>query len=151
MRRIRFKDFDMKRGIITIRKEVAKTHRRRVVTIPKAVLHYFIDPFFSSHPTNYLIFGKGLKPHPLEPVAVNRMCKDHKKVLKILQERGELKDITGIHHYSWKDTGVKHMCNHVSPHSLRDQLGHASLDQTMVYYKADEVNQEIRDLPDDLT
>jgi len=67
-----------------------------------------------------------------------------------LKKRGQLKDITGLHWYSWKDTGISLHTRNTSPVATKDQAGHTDLSTTSLYYTPAEVNAEYRDLKNDL-
>lgn len=155
--RLRFKNFDLGAGTVTVESSEAKTWKKRVVTIPKSVLPYFTDGTFDRQPANYYLFGRkeikrGL--YSLEPATVQmsecRMYKRHRRVLDRLKEQGKLSDITGLHWYSWKDTGISMHTRKTSPVATKDQAGHADLSITSVYYHADPLNVEYRGLENDL-
>lgn len=155
--RLRFKNFDLGRGMVTVESSEAKTWKKRVVTIPKSILHYFTDGIFDKHPTNYYLFGRkqiGPRSWSLEPATTQisecRMYKRHRRVLERLRDAGKLGDITGLHWYSWKDTGISMHTRKTSPVATKDQAGHADLSITSVYYHAEPVNVEYRGLENDL-
>ena len=158
MLRMRFKNFDLGRGVVTVESADAKSWRRRVVTIPQSILHYFRDGVFDKQPGNYFLFGrKEVGPHTwlLQPatVAVSecRMDKRHRRVLERLKADGRLTgDITGLSWYSWKDTGISLHTRKTSPVATKDQAGHADLSITSVYYHVEEMNAEYRAIENDL-
>lgn len=155
--RLRFKNFDLGRGVVTVESKDAKTWRRRTVTIPKAIMPYFLDGRFEKYPGNYFLFGRKemrrgvylLEPYTT-PISECRMYKRHRRVLERLKEEGKLGDISGLHWYSWKDTGITLHTRKTSPVATKDQAGHTDLSVTSVYYHADEVNAEYGRLPNDL-
>ena len=155
--RLRFKSFDLGAGIVTVESSEAKSWKKRQVTIPGSVLHYFRDGVFDRQPANYFLFGrKEIKPGlwSLEPATTQisecRMYKRHRRVLERLKDAGALHDITGLHWYSWKDTGISMHTRKTSPVATKDQAGHADLSITSIYYHADVVNAEYRGLENDL-
>lgn len=157
IKRLRFKDFDFAKGTVTVRESEAKTWKTVVKTIPVEVMPIFIDGKFEKHPANLLVFSKkdiGKGQYTMAPGTVelddDRMYKRHKKILLRLQDRGELGDISGLHWYSWKDTGISIHTRDTSPIATKDQAGHDDLKSTMIYYHADPVNEEYRRLKHDL-
>lgn len=103
------------------------------------------------------LFGrKELGPHQysLEPAPVQmsefRMYIRHRRVLDRLKAAGQLHDISGLHWYSWKDTGISMHTRKTSPVATKDQAGHADLSVTSIYYHACDFNPEYRDLENDL-
>ena len=158
MLRLRFKNFDLGRGVVTVESADAKSWRKRRATIPQSVLHYFRDGIFDRQPGNFFLFGrKQVGPHTwiLQPatVAVSecRMYKRHRRVLERLKANGALVgDISGLTWYSWKDTGISLHAGKTSPLATKDQAGHADLSITSIYYHPDEVNFEYQRLENDL-
>ncbi len=155
--RLRFKNFDLGSGTVTVESSEAKSWKKRVVTIPKSVLHYFIDGTFEKQPANYFLFGRkaisaglwSLQPATVQ-VSECRMYKRHRRVLERLKDQGKLSDITGLSWYSWKDTGISMHTRKTSPVATKDQAGHANLSITSIYYHAGEFNPEYRALENDL-
>lgn len=155
--RLKFSDFDLKRGTVTVSQGNAKKWKRRVATIPASVMPFFIDGRFDLYPANYYMLGKfdlGAKNYRLEPcttpIGDNRMYQRHQKLLKKLKESGALHSIEGLTYYSWKDAGISTHTRSTSPTATKDQAGHTSLATTSIYYHADGTNPEYRGLPFDL-
>ena len=155
--RLRFRDFDFSNGLVTVQTGNAKSWKKRVATIPKSVIHYFIDGTFERYSANLFLFGRvRIKPGvwelrpSMEQMDDMRMYKRHRKVLERLRDDGRLKDIAGLSWYSWKDTGISMHTRKTSPVSTKDQAGHHDLSITSVYYHAEPVNLEYRGLENDL-
>ncbi len=155
--RLKLRDFDLGRGLVTVTEAAAKEWKKSVKTIPKAILPYFRDGRFDKYPTNYYMYGlkkagpcKDAVEPSTTPIGDDRMYKRHVKVLKRLHESGELRDITGLTWYSWKDTGISVHAHKTTPLATRDQAGHSDFDMTLTYYHQDEVNAEYAALPNDL-
>jgi len=155
--RLRFRDFDLGMGVVTVDVHKGKEYHKRVATIPASIMHYFVDGKFETYPGNYFVFGlvkTGKGQHDVLPSTVacceNRPYKRHRKVLERLRDRGELHDLDGLTWYSWKDTGISRNANETSPLSTRDQAGHSSFDMTLKYYRAPRVIPEYKNLPNDL-
>lgn len=144
LRRMRYKMIDPVRGCIILPGAITKSRKRRVVTIPRACLHFFREADLLRQPANYYIFGEGLEPHPTIQCSPNAMNKRHRRHLLALKKQGKLPDITGLTLYSWKDTGVTDMSRTVSLPAVQGQAGHAKPETTMLYYQPDEINPEVR-------
>jgi len=155
--RLKFKDFDLVIGTVTVQAGNAKKWKKRTATIPASVMHYFIDGRFDQYPVNYYMLGKfdqGKQNYMLEPCLVpiddDRMYRRHKKLLTRLLENGKLRDTTGLSWYSWKDTGISKHARNTSPVATKDQAGHKNLAMTSLYYHAEEINMEYQNLGNDL-
>lgn len=68
----------------------------------------------------------------------------HREILEFLLKSGKLPDINGLSFYSWKDTGATNAAKFLTPFELRDQLGHATLEQIMVYYHHEEIIEKVK-------
>lgn len=155
--RLRFRDFDLGRGLVTVREDAAKGWRKVVKTIPASVLHYFRDGRFDKVPGNYYLFGRvgegaraKMEPSPRQ-IDENRPYKRHQRILQRLKAAGQLTgDIAGLTWYSWKDTGISMHTRKTSPVATKDQAGHTDLSITSIYYHSEEMNEEYRDLANDL-
>jgi integrase len=155
--RLKFKDFDIERGVVVVQAGNAKKWKKRTATIPESVMHYFRDARFDKYPPHFYMLGKfdqGKQNYTLEPCTVpiddDRMYRRHKKLLSRLQAAGKLGDITGLCWYSWKDTGISKHSRSTSPVATKDQAGHKSLNITSLYYHAEELNIEYQNLENDL-
>lgn len=154
---MKFRDFDFAAGTVTIPEGNSKSWKKRVVTLPKSILHYFLDGQFDQYPGNYFVLGRiparngRWAMHP-STVALSetRMNKRHARLLARLQKSGDLSDISGLTWYSWKDTGISVHARKTSPIATKDQAGHRDLAITSLYYHAEEINSEYRNLADDL-
>ena len=155
--RLRFRDFNLATGLVTINWIEAKSWKRRSATIPKSVLHYFNDGIFDKQPGNLFLFGrKKIKAGiwemgpATEAISECRLNKRHRRVLERLHDAGIIGNFGGLSFYSWKDTGISMHARKTSPVATKDQAGHADLSITSLYYHPDPVNQEYRQLPNDL-
>ena len=84
------------------------------------------------------------------PVDDDRMYRRHRKLLEKLENAGKLTSIEGLCWYSWKDTGISKHTRKTSPVATKDQVGHTNLAVTSLYYHPEEINQEYRELANDL-
>lgn len=155
--RLKFRDFDLGAGSVTILGSNAKTWAKRTVTMPAAIMRYFTDGRFDRYPGNYFVLGRvpstagnwEIGPSTTA-LSIDRMYLRHRRALKRLQAAGQLGDITGLTWYSWKDTGISEHAAKATPMATRDQAGHKDLRQTMIYYHQGLVNKEYKDLDNDL-
>jgi integrase len=155
--RLRFRDFDLTKGTVTVQEGDAKNWTESTRTIPTSVMHYFRDGKFDKYPGNFYVLGlKTTKrgKSKVEPCTVqvddDQMYRRHKKVLDRLKAEGVLGDIKGLTWYSWKDTGISVHIRSTSPLATKDQAGHHDLSVTSRYYHQPEVNSEYQALPNDL-
>lgn len=144
MRRLRFSDFDLKRGTIYLSGQKTKSKKERTVTIPTSVLHYFQDETFTSYPSHYFVFGKGFFPDPHKSCGHETMNRLQKRILLKLYKEGILDNIEGLSWYSWKDTGITDSTDHLNIKDVQAQAGHHSLEETMKYIHAHKVNKGMR-------
>jgi integrase len=155
--RLRFRDFDLAKGLVTVQEGDAKKWRKVVKTIPREVLHHFIDGKFETYPVNYYVFGRrevGNNQYIIAPWTTkcddDRMYRKHKKILDRLVKEGKLENVDGLTWYSWKDTGISMHTRITSPVATKDQAGHTDLTTTSIYYTAPEINEEYKALGHDL-
>lgn len=137
--RLRFKDFNLVEGYITLSKGITKNKKDSVVTIPDALLSHFRQERFTKNPANYLLFGAGGSPHATQTASENLYKQRHRGILIALKKAGKLPDITGLSLYSWKDTGMTELAKVLRPIELRDHARHASIDQSLAYYHKDKI------------
>lgn len=154
--RLKFKDFDLSAGTVSVLVHKGKK-RRRIATIPTAVMEYFKDGKFDKFATNYYVFGiveKDKREFELwpsyTPCSEDLLYKRHKKLLERLKSEGKIKDIRGLTWYSWKDTGISLHTHSTSPMATKDQAGHSNFDMTLRYYHEPQINKEYRQLSDTL-
>ncbi len=159
MNRLKFKAFNLSAGLITVEAYEAKCWKERTVTIPEAVLPYFVDGVFDRQPLNWYVFGRvgngsrreGDRMGPsATPSRDDRAYKKHRAILVRLQQKGLLSDIAGLTWYSWKDSGITLHADHTTPLATKNQAGHAKFDQTLAYYHKSTVNKEYKALKADL-
>jgi len=153
LRRLKFLHFDLDEGIINMPGSITKNKKRSFVTIPKSILFKLRDnEIFKRHPSTYLIFGKGLQPHPSIPVGINTLNLRHKNGIKKLKEKGLLEDIVGLQLYSWKDTGaIELFKKKVNILEIMRQLRHTDLSTTQKYCNSlYAINQEIQVLDNEI-
>lgn len=142
--RLRFSNFNMKEGFIFLPKTATKNKKQGVVTIPDALRHFLEDERFARQPGNFLLFGASGRPHAAKNAGDTTFKERHRRILKRLLKEKKLHDISGLSLYSWKDTGMTEFARILRPVELRDHARHASIDQSLQYYHAEKVNQNVK-------
>lgn len=157
LRRLKFRAFDLGKGLVKVEGFEAKKWKTRWATIPQSVMDYFRDGVFDAAPANYYVFGMtgsrrgGYRLEPGTKAASKSVAyRRHQKILKELKAAGRLGNIYGLTWYSWKDTGITEHARKTSPLATRDQAGHEDFDMTLTYYQKEQVNTEYLGLPNDL-
>lgn len=141
---MRFSDFHLGEGFILLPRTKTKNGKQRVVTIPDTLRELLLDDRFARNPGNYLLFGKGGRPHPSVNAGDSTFKERHRVLLLRLKKEKKLADTTGLSLYSWKDTGMTEFARILRPVELRDHAGHASIDQSLVYYHAEKVQPAVK-------
>lgn len=142
--RLRFRNFNLKQGYISLSEDDSKNSQACTVAIPEDAIPFFFDNRFGAWPPNYLLFGQHHKPHASIPSGVNTYMDLHRNLLLRLQSEGKLKDITGLSLYSWKDTGMTLLAEILPPMKLKDHARHSTLDTTLRYYHGRTMVQEVK-------
>ncbi len=128
LRRIRIGELDLKTGLATIDKAVAKKNKKRQSTIPSKLL-----PFLNSRVTGFgkinFMFGQALKPGP-EPVSHTLAYRRHCKAMKEAHVQGK-----GLTLNSWRHTAASIFIEQFDQTVAQRQMGHASPDTTRIYAK----------------
>lgn len=141
--RLKFRDFDLGRGALFMRKEASKK-TGGWVTIPDCIVPKLRQQFeaHSEHPDHY-VFGAYFKPG-LKPLGVDTMGRTFKKAINILSENGY--DFKGVTWYRVKHTGITDMANDdsISIFSTSKQARHQDIKTTMIYYTRPEINQSVK-------
>lgn len=147
--RLRFRNFQLAKGLLKVESYQSKTWVARWITLPASILPYFVDGVFDRQPANFYVFGRGIVPGST-PTNEHRMYRRHRNILERLQEDGRLGALDGLTWYSWKDTGISMHSRSTSLLATKDQAGHTSTDMTLIYYQAEQVNAEYLKLENDL-
>lgn len=147
--RLRFRNFQLAKGLLKVESYQSKTWVARWITLPASILPYFVDGVFDRQPANFYVFGRGIVPGST-PTNEHRMYRRHRNILERLQEDGRLGALDGLTWYSWKDTGISMHSRSTSLLATKDQAGHTSTDMTLIYYQAEQVNAEYLKLGNDL-
>jgi integrase/recombinase XerD len=147
LRRLKFKHFDFKLGIVELSDDVVYKSKPRFATIPKVVLHHFLTEDFLKQPIGHFVFGAKFIPNPLRAVSRNYCTNKHKEILDNLHKKGLLLHREGLEFYSWKNTGITNLANDekIGLFRTQNQVGHHSPEETMRYYRQSKVDEAIRD------
>ncbi len=121
--------FDFNRRIIVLPAEITKDKETRIVTISDDLLPFLDTIHVRTMPRGAYVFSDNFKP--------GTTAKDSRIVGKRWSKlRDELGMPAEYQFYSLKDSGIVQMLqNGVNPLDVRNQAGHASLDQTNEYAK----------------
>ena len=142
--RLRFRNFNLSAGTISLSEDDSKNHQACTVAIPDEALPFFHDNRFGAWPANWLVFGALHKPHPTKAIGSNTYTALHRDLLQRLEEEGRLRDITGLSLYSWKDTGMTLLAGILTPMKLKDHARHSTLDTTLLYYHGRNMVPEVK-------
>ena len=149
-RRLKVENFDLKRGLISIRGDQAKNHTdTKYATIPADVLPYFRE-MLAGVPSHYYVFGKGWAANPHHAAGKNEMNRRHRLILQRLHKEGILQDITGLSYYSWKDTAVTNHAKVLTPFELKDLGRWSNMETILKYYHTNQINLKVRKMKDDM-
>lgn len=140
LRRLRFSDLDLDKGLIWLKATDAKNDKDRWVTLDDQLVQFFRSSKFSGYPEHYIIFGLGGKPHPSKSVGRAYIWRHLKVGLDTLKATGTIKDITGLSPYSFKDTGITEWLECISLTDVMRQAGHSNPRTTMMYFQPDLIN-----------
>lgn len=154
MRRMRISMIRLDEGVIRLPgDEVTKNRDDGIITIPDVLLPFLKEFGFHRYNQNWLLFGRGVRPHRDKACGHNTMNYRHGILLKKLQKLGILSDIEGLTYYSWKDTGAMRLFKmKVNMLEIMQQLRHKDLNTTQKYCKSLYiVNQEIKALNNKVT
>lgn len=131
LRHITVGDIDLKLRTIKVKGEVSKTNSRDIIPILKPLYDLIHENELLNYPSNYYLFGRGLKPSP-EKLQDNIATTLHKEVLeelKIYKER-----VTTL--YAWKHTGNIHAYLAGMDIKMIQRINrHKSLATTEIYLK----------------
>jgi integrase len=124
---LRKSDFDLDKNILTVRPEVSKTGKTRIITIPGRLKKILIEIGVNKLSDDVFIFSIGFIPGKKQ-IDSRYIGKEWAKMRK------ELQLPNNIQFYSLKDSGIIEMLRAgVSPEAVRDQAGHSSLEMTNKY------------------
>jgi len=141
---LKFYDVIVDEGIVVVSSEAAKNSKERYAIIPDAFRHFFLEEFWTKYPLDYFIFGSGGKPHCCERISKGNLYKRHKRILDKLNKSGDLKDISGLTLYSWKDTGITDLIDQLGLMAACDQAGHSKPDTTLMYRHRRRINKKMK-------
>jgi len=138
---IKLEHISVQKGTIFIPDKTSKNKKDGTVTLPDRVIKLMIDLDVFKSPSEYFLFGKGMKP------AHERHSDKQLRDFWSNKVRPDLKFPTTYKFYSLKDTGITDLIkNGQDLLSVRDQARHYSLVMTDIYTPHDiqEANDIIR-------
>lgn len=131
LRHIMVGDVDLRLKTIKIKSDVSKTNSRDIIPILKPLYSLITENGLLNYPSNYYLFGKGLKPSP-EKLPDNLPTTLHKEVLEELEIYKER--VTTL--YAWKHTGNIHAYLAGMDIKMIQRINrHKSLATTEIYLK----------------
>ena len=123
---------------VTVPAEVAKNHKERQVGLNMKVLKLMLALKTFDSPSQYYIFGEGLKPGP-EMTFLNSFRYEWGKMRKALRWP------SSYQFYSLKDSGIRDLANAKGVVIARDQAGHSDVAVTNRYLKKEkQVPDEVK-------
>lgn len=144
LRRLKFKDFDLNRGIIILSKEITKNNKREIKTIPQKIIHHFRNPEFAKHHANLYVFGSLCQPHS-KPIHEDLFGKRWRRYRDRLYKEKKLENIDGMVFYSLKKTGISDAFEDgIKGEFIRRQAGHSTEKITQIYNDVDFINDAMR-------
>jgi integrase/recombinase XerD len=144
--RLRFKDIDLQKGLIFIDADKTKNGKEGTITIPAAMLTFLRDKRFTRYPANFLIFGENMQPHATIACGKNTVGNHFRGLIKVLKEEGVLGDMQHATFYSFKISANTDFSKQLKLITLRDHNRHESVEQTLVYYRAEKWQEEVYNL-----
>jgi integrase len=128
MRHLRIGNISVSRKEITVPADVAKNRKERTVGLNQKVILMMMELNIFDAPSQYYIFGEGLKPGP-EMTYLNHFRLEWKKM------RTALRWPDSYQFYSLKDSGIRDLANAEGVVVARDQAGHSDVAVTNRYLK----------------
>ncbi|MFZ4705422.1 MAG: tyrosine-type recombinase/integrase [Bacteroidales bacterium] len=128
LRFMRVSDLDLQGNSLTVRREVSKTNKTRVVVIPEQFKDYLESLKIDTYPKNYYLLSLEGTPG-IKPVGKNYLWNHWTKI------RTALNLSTDYKLYSFKHTGAVRLSKSASVKDIQMQLGHHSLDQVDQYLR----------------
>lgn len=130
--RLKVENIDFKNGSIIIPSGASKNRRQESVVIPASFIPILKDMQLELLPPDWFIFGRYLKPGPVQYMNYNHISTRHNKITKKLK----IDKSKGL--YSWKHSGVCEVYPLLNGdvYALMRQLRHTELNTTMIYLKS---------------
>lgn len=138
IRCLQISDISIAKGQITVRKEVAKNGKERIVPMTQDIVEDFIKFNLQNYASHYYVFGTDFEPSKTQLPDAN-MYRFWNKM------RDELNLPKEMQQYSLRDSGIFEMLkNGIDPLSVKQLADHHSLEMTTLYSNhADPHLQEI--------
>jgi len=129
IRGLQISDISITKGQITVRKEVAKNGKERIVPMTADIIQDFNKLNLQSYTSNCYIFGENIEPGK-NKLSDSYMYKYWAKMRDELQLPKEMQQ------YSLRDSGIFEMIkNGIDPLSVQQLADHHSLEMTTIYAK----------------
>ncbi len=147
-RRIKIRMIRLNEGVIWLPGSITKNREEATLTIPDVLMPFLRDFGLEKFNQNYLLFGKGVRPHNSQSCGHNTMNYRHRTILEKMKKQDILSDIEGLSYYSWKDTdAIELFKRKVNILEIMRQLRHKDLSTTQKYCQSlYTINHEIKAL-----
>jgi site-specific recombinase XerD len=127
IRELQISDLSISKGQITVRKDVAKNGKARIVPMTPDIIQDFNKLNLQSYTSNCYIFGENIEPGK-NKLSDSYMYKYWAKM------RDELKLPKEMQQYSLRDSGIFEMLKSgIDPLSVKQLADHHSLEMTTIY------------------
>ena len=144
MRHLRIGNVSISRKEVTVPAEVSKNRKERTVGLNQKIILLMVELNIFDAPSQYYIFGEGLKPGP-EMTYLNHFRLEWRKM------RTALRWPDSYQFYSLKDSGIRDLANAKGVVVARDQAGHYDISVTNRYLKRGrEVPDSVKNFDGDL-
>ncbi len=130
--RLKIENIDWKNMSIVIPSKASKNKKQESVVIPNSFICILKEMNLQNLPGDYFIFGRKLKPGPIQYKNYNHISSRHNEICKDLKLDSE----KGL--YSWKHSGVCALYPVLNGdvYALMRQLRHSELTTTQIYLKS---------------
>jgi integrase len=129
IRGLQISDISISKGQITVRKDVSKNGKERIVPMTPDIIDDFTKYNLQTYSSNCYVFGKNLEP------AKTKLSEDymHKFWARMRDKLGLPKE---MQQYSLRDSGIFEMIKSgIDPLSVQQLADHHSLEMTTIYAK----------------
>lgn len=130
--RLKIENIDWKNKTIIVPSSASKNKKQESVVMPPSFLELIKDMNLQNLPKEWFIFGRELKPGPVQYINYNHISTRHNSICKKLGIDSQ----KGL--YSWKHSGACTLYPLLNGdiYSLMRQLRHSELNTTQIYLKS---------------
>lgn len=130
--RLKIANIDWKNMSIVVPSSASKNKKQESVVIPASFVSILKEMGLQDMPPDWYIFGRGLKPGPVQYINYNHISTRHNKICRALG----IDESKGL--YSWKHSGVCALYPVLNGdiYAMMRQLRHSELATTQIYLKS---------------